>query len=359
MLQDIGARSRIDRPQQGLLNMSNGKTQIGLDELDRLVRLALQRAGMSETNAATVADRMVSCERDAVQGHGILRLDGFVASLRLGWADGKAEPELISETPSLLCVDAGSGFAQVVLHRFRERLIARARDTGVAVLQIRNSHHFSALWPDLEPFAMERLVAYACVNSRKRMAAWGGGRAVLGTNAMAFAVPRKNAPPMIWDQSSSVMSQGDLLHAAQRGDKIPIGTGVDRDGEPTTDPAAILDGGALLPFGGQKGASLAVMVEILAAGLSGGEFGFQDASPGQTATTSRGGYFLLLIDPSRSTSDFPERMESFYSALAEAGAERLPGQRRYAARKISLQEGVWLETAMLTKLLELAGETSP
>jgi delta1-piperideine-2-carboxylate reductase len=333
------------------------KTQISLAELDRLVRLALQRAGMSETNAAPVADRMVSCERDAVKGHGLLRLDGFVTSLQLGWADGNVEPKVISETPSLLCVDAGSGFVQVVLDRFCERLTARTRDTGIAVLQIRNSHHFSALWPDVEPFATEGLVAFACVNSKKRMAAWSGGHAVLGTNAMAFAVPRRDAPPMIWDQSSSVMSQGDILHAARRGDEIPIGVGVDGDGEPTTDPAAILDGGALLPFGGPKGASLAVMVEILAAGLSGGEFGFQDASPGQTATTSRGGYFLLLIDPSKSTPDFLARMELFYSALAKAGSERLPGERRYAARKVSIKEGVWLEAAMFAKLLELAGES--
>lgn len=333
------------------------KTQISLDALDRLVRLALQRAGMSEANAAPVADRMVSCERDAVKGHGLLRLDGFVTSLRLGWADGKAEPKLISETPSLLCVDAGSGFVQVVLNRFRDRLTARTRDTGIAVLQIRNSHHFSALWPDLEPFAAEGFVAYACVNSKKRMAAWSGGHAVLGTNAMAFAVPRRNALPMIWDQSSSVMSQGDILHAVRRGDEIPIGVGVDGDGEPTTDPAAILEGGALLPFGGPKGASLAVMVEILAAGLSGGEFGFQDASPGQTATTSRGGYFLLLIDPSKSTPDFLERMELLYAALAKAGSERLPGERRYAARKVSMKEGVWLEAAMFAKLLKLAGES--
>lgn len=329
---------------------------ISLDDLDRLVRLALQRAGMSEANAVPVADRMVSCERDAVKGHGILRLDGFVTSLRLGWADGKVEPKLISETPSLLCVDADSGFVQVVLDRFRERLTARARDTGIAVLQICNSHHFSALWPDIEPFATEGLVAFACVNSKKRMAAWGGGRAVLGTNAIAFAVPRKDAPPMVWDQSSSVMSQGDILHAARRGHEIPIGVGVDGDGKPTTDPTAILDGGALLPFGGPKGASLAVMVEILAAGLSGGEFGFQDASPGQTATTSRGGYFLLLVDPSKSTSDFMERMELFYAALAKTGSERLPGERRYAAREASLKEGVWLEPDMLAKLLELAGE---
>ena len=332
------------------------KTQISLDKLDRLVRLALQRAGMSEANASPVADRMVSCERDAVKGHGLLRLDGFVTSLRLGWADGKVEPEVISETPSLLCVDAGSGFVQVVLDRFRAQLMARARNTGIAVLQIRNSHHFSALWPDLEPFATEGLLAFACVNSKKRMATWGGGHAVLGTNAMAFAVPRKDALPMIWDQSSSVMSQGDILHAARRSDKIPIGVGVDSDGEPTTDPAAILDGGALLPFGGPKGASLAVMVEILAAGLSGGEFGFQDASPGQTATTSRGGYFLMLIDPSKSTPDFLERMELFYSALAKAGSERLPGERRYAARKASLEKGVELEAAMFAKLLEFAGE---
>ena len=150
-----------------------------------------------------------------------------------------------------------------------------ARATGVSILLTRNSHHYAALWPDIEPFADQGFIALTCVNSKKRMAAWGGTRPVTGTNALAFACPRADHPPMIWDQSSSVMSQGDVLLAANEGREVPPGVGCDADGAPTTSPSRILDGGALLPFGGHKGASIAVMVELLAAALTGAPFGFE------------------------------------------------------------------------------------
>ncbi len=299
---------------------------------------------------------MLACERDAVKGHGVLRLAGFVNSLKTGWADGQVEPLVVAEAPGLVCVDARNGFVQPVLDRFRDELMSRARRAGICRLQIRNSHHFAALWPDLEPFATQGLVAFACVNSKKRMAAWSGGAAVLGTNAMAFGVPREGGMPVIWDQSSSVLSQGDILHADRQGRELPVGAGVDAEGRPTTDPAAILAGGALLPAGGVKGASLAFMVEVLAAGLSGGEFGYQDRSVDRTGTTSRGGYFLLLMAPEASAPDFPQRMTGLYSALAEAGAERFPGDRRYEARKAAEAQGIVLEPQALAELLRLAGE---
>ena len=140
---------------------------------------------------------------------------------------------------------------------------------------MRDAHHFGALAPDIEPSALAGFVVLSCVNSRKRMNAWGGCRPVVGTNAIAFAAPRSGRPPFIWDQSCSVMSQGDLLLAARDGRDVPVGTGLDGQGRPTTSAAAILDGGTLFPFGGGKGASIAVMVEILSAALTGSCFGFE------------------------------------------------------------------------------------
>lgn len=331
-------------------------TRLSLRELDRLVAAALVEAGMSRENAEPVAAGMVACERDGVQGHGVLRLAGFVNSLKTGWADGQSEPQTVSDMPGALCLDAANGFVQPILAHYRPVMIAKARACGVAVLQIRNSHHFAALWPDLEPFVQDGLIAYSCVSSKKRMAAWGGDKAVLGTNAMAFGVPRPDGQPVIWDQSSSVLSQGDILHAAKEGRSVPLGVGIDAAGAATDNPQAILEGGALLPFGGAKGASLAFMVEVLAAGLSGGQFGFQDQSPGQTGTTSRGGYFLLLLDPKVSASDFPTRMADLFQALAQSGTSRLPGDRRYRIRAQSEAEGVVLSDTLYRNLQGLAGQ---
>ncbi|WP_367930857.1 Ldh family oxidoreductase [Aquamicrobium sp.] len=98
---------------------------------------------------------------------------------------------VVAETPGLVCVDARNGFVQPVLDRFRDELMSRARRAGICRLQIRNSHHFAALWPDLEPFATRGLVAFACVNSKKRMAGWSGGAAVLGTTPWPSTFPAR------------------------------------------------------------------------------------------------------------------------------------------------------------------------
>jgi len=330
--------------------------RLPVEALARLVAQALERAGMAPAQAGPVAAGLAACERDGVRGHGLLRLPALVNSLRIGWADGQAVAAVIDERPAALTVDARRGFVQPVIAAQRERLMRMARATGAALLLTRNSHHFSALWPDIEPFAEQGFVALACVNSKKRMAAWGGGRPVTGTNAMGFAAPRPNVPPLVWDQSSSIVSQGDVLLAAQRGHAVPPGVGCDADGQPTTDPKAILEGGALLPFGGPKGASLAVMVEVLAAALTGASFAFEDASPAGTATTSLGGHFLLLVDPA---AGFGARMEALCAALADAGNDRLPGDRRHAARRDSLAHGVPLDPTSHATLLQLAGDALP
>jgi delta1-piperideine-2-carboxylate reductase len=337
-------------------NDMNDQIVLSLDQLGGLIESALKRGGMSEANVKPVAETMLSCERDGVRSHGLLRLPGFVRSMQVGWADGQAQPRVIETAPSLCVVDAQNGFAQVCLALVRDQLMDMARVTGTAVLLTRNSHHFAALWPDLEPFADAGFVALTCVNSKKRMAAWGGTKPIIGTNAVAFACPRAGQLPLIWDQSSSVLSQGDVLLAANAGRQVAPGVGCNAEGQPTTSPAAILDGGALLPFGGNKGASIAVMVEILAAALTGAPFGFEDESPGATATTSKGGQFLLLVDPSRAGSRFGERVNMLVGAVLEAGAARLPGDRRYQQRKHSLAAGVRLTESEYARLLDLAGQ---
>ncbi len=204
-------------------------------------------------------------------------------------------------------VDARNGFTHLALARSRDELQSMASATGCAVLLIRNAHHLAALWPDIEDFAAAGFVAFACVTSRARVTAWGGDKPVFGTNASAFACPRADGPPITWDQAASVMSHGDLMLAAREGRAVPEGVGVDAQGRPTSDAKAILDGGALSPFGGVKGASIAFMVEILASALSGSVFGFESpAAPG--ALPSKCGEFILLLDPRRASGAIGERV---------------------------------------------------
>nr|MBA3898133.1 Ldh family oxidoreductase [Sphingomonadaceae bacterium] len=236
-----------------------------------------------------------------------------------------------------------------------------ARQHGIAALAIRNSHHFAALWPDVEPFADAGLVAIAFVNSRSRIVPAGGNAKLFGTNPMAFACPRRDGPPMIWDQASSVMAHGEILLAAKEGHSVPEGIGVDAAGKATTDPKAILEGGALLPFAGHKGSTIALMVEIMASALTGGRFGFEDTSsafPG--AQTTNAGEFVIVIDPRQTAgSRFYERIEELFSRLLQSGETRLPAERRYRARRLAEAQGIAIATESFEELVKLRESQRP
>jgi delta1-piperideine-2-carboxylate reductase len=321
-------------------------------ELRERIRDALVANGFAPAVAEPIAGTMAACERDGTPSHGLLRLPGYVEAVRSGWADGKALPTIVSDSPSMRVVDAANGFTHLALAGSRADLERKAGESGVAILLIRSAHHFAALWPDIEDFAARGFVAMACVTSRARVTAWGGGKPVFGTNASAFACPRAKGPPLVWDQSASVMSQGEILLAAREGRAIADGVGVDAGGRPTTDPRAVLEGGALLPAGGVKGASIAFMVEVLASALGGAPFGFE--SPDGGSLPSKCGEFVMVIDPRRAGADVASRVESLVGAIHAAGSSRLPGSRRHARRERASLEGIEVAPSSLETLERLA-----
>ena len=329
--------------------------RITYPDLVERVRGALVANGFAAEVAAPIARTIAACERDGTLSHGLLRLPGYIEAVRTGWADGKALPVRVSQSPAMVVVDAHNGFTHLALAQSRADLALRATAAGCAILLIRNAHHFAALWPDIEDFAAEGFIAMACVTSRARVTGWGGGKPVFGTNASAFACPRAAGPPIVWDQAASVMSQGEILRAAREGRALPEGVGVDAQGLPTTDAKAVLEGGALMPFGGVKGASIAFAVEVLAAALSGAPFGIESPAPG--AMPSKCGEFLLVIDPRRAGADVGARMEPLVTQILAAGSDHLPGSRRHERREKALVDGLALDPHSL-EILERFSDTS-
>ena len=250
----------------------------------------MQPAGSSLHNAAIVADVIAAAERDGAHSHGLLRIPGYLSTLASGWIDGQAVPSVRDAAPGVVTADARNGFAQVALAAARKLLLDKARTTGIATLSIDNSHHFAALRPDIEPIAADGFIAITCVNAKSRILVWDAKRTLLGTNPMAFACPRRDKLPLVWDQASSVVAQGEVLLAARTGKQLPDGAGRDAQGQPTRDPHAVLAGGSIVAFGGHKGSALALMIEIPSAALTGGRFGFEDLSAGYPgAQTSNAG----------------------------------------------------------------------
>ena len=332
-------------------------SRLSFSELHDLLARIFERHGTSPMVAGILAANCAAAQRDGADSHGVFRIPGYLSSLASGWVNGRAEPVVEDVAAGFVRVDAGGGFAQPALAAARELLLAKVRANGIALLAIRNSHHFAALWPDVEPFAREGLVALSFVNSMTCVVPHGGHSALFGTNPIAFAAPRSQGEPLVFDLATSALAHGDVQIAAREGRQLPEGFGVDAQGQPTCDPRAVLDGGALLPFGGHKGSALSMMVELLAAALTGGNFSFEfdwSAHPG--AQTPWTGQLLIVIDPDRGASrSFAERCETLIGRMAAAGQPRQPGDRRYRQRARSLREGIPLPTTELARLRELAG----
>ncbi|MBA1428934.1 Ldh family oxidoreductase [Pseudomonas orientalis] len=329
---------------------------ISFIELVGLLQQIFVRHGTSPEVAKILAQNCASAERDGAHSHGIFRIPGYLSTLASGWVDGAAVPTVSDVASGFVRVDAGNGFAQPALAAARGLLVSKARSAGIALLAIHNSHHFAALWPDVEPFAEEGLVALSVVNSMTCVVPHGADRPLFGTNPIAFAAPQANGAPIVFDLATSAIAHGDVQIAARKGERLPPGMGVDSLGQPTQDPKAILEGGALLPFGGHKGSALSMMVELLAAALTGGNFSFEfDWADHPGARTPWTGQLLIVIDPSKTAGqNFAERSQELVRQMHAAGLRRLPGDRRHRARAKSEETGIELGAQDLRQLQEWA-----
>ncbi|HEX2082251.1 MAG TPA: Ldh family oxidoreductase, partial [Xanthomonadaceae bacterium] len=237
---------------------------------EELVVHTLTRCRTSEPNARTVARALGAAEADGLKGHGLSRLPSYAAQAKIGKVDGFAVPALAQPRPGLLGVDAAHGFAYPALELVVNALPPVVRANGIAAAAIRRSHHCGAAGHPVERLADAGLVALMFANTPAAIAPWGGSTPLLGTNPIAFACPLPGRAPVVIDLSLSKVARGNILAAKQRGERIPEGWALDAEGRPTTDPEAALKG-AMLPLGDAKGAALALMIELLAAGLTGAQ----------------------------------------------------------------------------------------
>jgi delta1-piperideine-2-carboxylate reductase len=323
-----------------------------LDEIFDLTTGALMASGANRENAEAVAEIVWKAERDECLSHGIFRVPGYCDALKAGAVNGDAAPKVFDQAPGVVRVDAENGLAPLPMKIGRPALIEKAKSQGIATLGIANSAHFAALWPDVEPLAEAGLVAMNFVNSRAFVAPAGGKQAIFGTNPMAFAVPRPGKPPMVFDQASSASARGEIMIAARDGHTVPEGLGLGPDGLPTTDPAAILKG-VQLPFGGYKGSAIAMMVEILAACVTGGDTSLEgEASYTGHGGPSAAGHLVIAIDPSKFGNDrFLERVEGMFETMLADEGVRLPGDRRLANRARTPSDGVYTPKALFDKVV--------
>ena len=330
---------------------------LSLEDVRSLSTEVLIANGMSQANSDVIADVVTQAEADGTHSHGLFRVPGYVSSMRSGRMDGKAIPEVSAAGPGLVSVDSKNGFSPPAIIAGKPMAIEKAKSQGIAALGIRNNGNLNALWWEAEHFGNAGLICLTMSTSQSFVAPWGGDKALFGTDPIAFACPREGKPPMVFDYATSASARGEIQVAARDGHSIPEGWALDKDGNPTTDPAAALEG-VQLPFGGHKGNAIMIMVELLSAGLTGGNFCFEaqeqvDAFGGHDAGPSNAGQIFILIDPKGFHETFLQRVESLFERILEQDGTRLPGDRRYANRARSATEGIECPATLHQQILDM------
>ena len=307
---------------------------LSLKDIYNLANKTLLANGCDEETSNILSDLIMKAERDGSLSHGLFRLPAYIAGLKSGKINGKNRPKVSKITPSVVKVDGNNCLAPMVLNKSLPELIKAAKENGVAVLSITNSHHMAAMWPETEAIAEEGLVAFACTSYKPAVAPAGSIKPLFGTNPISFAWPRKNKPPVVYDMATASMAMGEVQVAKREGHKVPLGTGLTKEGKDTTDPAEIADGGVLLPFGGYKGSGIAMMVELLAGALVGDNFSYETAEKDNNdGGPPSGGEFILAISPDKlSNSDWDTHSSKFFEKMKSMGDVRLPGERRHKNR---------------------------
>lgn len=339
-------------------------TTIPATDLEVLATAALRAGGMPEAGAADVARVLVLADLLGIHTHGVKRIPQYLDRARVGGLDPAAEPVTETVAPALARVDGRNGIGPLVgMHALRAAT-AGARTAGIGAAFARASNHFGPVMPYLLLAAQDGFAAYVASNATTTIAPTGGREARLGNNPLGFGVPNPGGDPILLDVAMSVVARARIRAADAAGEPIPDTWATDRDGAPTSDPRAALEG-FLLPVGGHKGYGLALMVDLLAGVLSGASYLTRISSWSEDPERPQDlGHVFVLIDAGRLLDDaaLAERVADFAAILhATPPADpdtpvRLPGERELATHRAGLRDGVTLPEDDLAALRALAGE---
>lgn len=329
---------------------------LSLDELQELASSVLTAANVSLDNATITARALVAAEADGLSSHGLARLPHYADQALANKVDGCVKPEVSNPAAAVVRVDAHYGFAYPAIQAGFDAALAKLSDTGLMAVAVANSHHFGVAGYHVETIAEQGYIALAFSNSPAAIAPWGGSQGSFGTNPIAFACPREQAPPLVVDLSLSQVARGKIMLAAKQDEAIPESWAFDSDGAATTDAKAAL-AGTMAPMGSAKGAALALMVEILTAGLTGSNYAFQASSFFDAEGPPPGiGQLFLLLNPAAFSAGFGDHLEVLMTHMLEQEGVRLPGARRLEIRARAKAEGVGIPLALYE---ELVGRCKP
>ncbi len=323
-------------------------------EAANLAQCALRSQGAQLETARTVADALVLADCDQQYSHGMIRVPSYCQQMQTRKVDGRAHAIVRPVTATAIEIDVNGGFAFPALDAAVERLIEISASQGIGIAAVSKSHHCGVAGHIVEKLARRDCIGIMFANTPKAMAPPGGVEALLGTNPIAFGCPVANAEPLVIDLSMSTVSRGRILKSATEGISVPIGWGKDRRGQDTTEPGEIIKGGTLSPFGGDKGAVLALLVEILAAAFTNSKFGYEassylDGEGGPPET----GQFIFSAKSNLFNQNFAVRARQILDQMRTQDDVRIPGAKRFAARAAAQSSGIVYRRSLIDQITQL------
>lgn len=330
---------------------------LDLEQARSLCIAAAMGAGASKETACSIGLAAVAAEADGQASVGLSHYIDYLELLEAGRIDGKAEPVVTRPALAIYLSDAQGGAAHTGFDRSFDEIAKAARLFGVTVFAQRNAYTCGALGYFTGRLAEAGLVAIAATNGPALVAGSGSTKPVYCTNPMSLAAPAADGPPLVIDQSSSATAFVNVRKAAEAGTEIPEGWALDARGKPTTDPKKAMKG-VLLAFGGARGANVALMVEVLAAGISGANWSVDAPSITAGDQTPGTGLFIVALDPKLFDPDFEQRMRAQLGRLSEQYHVHIPGPAKAAARARSEAEGITVPAAIHARIAQFAARNT-
>lgn len=334
------------------------------EELKDFCKQAYRKAGVPDEEAEIVADLLVRADLRGVETHGVTRLPIYIQRLRKGYVRAKCQITVVKEKGPTAFLDAHGSMGHVAAYRGMEKAIQKAEEHGIGWVSVKDSGHFgvAGLFPMM---ALKKdLIGYIVSNSAPMMAPWGGRERIVGNNPLSYAFPTDQYPPVVLDFSCSVVSSGKLILARKKGEKIPLGWAIDKNGLPTEDPYEGYEGGgSLTPIAEHKGYGMVLAHEILTALLTGGKWTRNIKSLYEEDETRIQGtcHSFLALDPDcfLGRKEFRKNMDRYIKSIKESakakGAQEIlmPGEPEYRTETKFLKEGIPLALNTVKELTTL------
>ena len=339
--------------------------RVSARKLEAFIAKAFETVAISPADARSIAELMVRADVQGSEGHGVFRLPQYIRRIKGGAVNVRPNLRVVRETAGMALVDGDNGMGHLVMRFATERAIEKARHAGVAWVGVKWSNHAgpASLYASM-PLAHDMAGLYIAVGNANHLPAWGGLDMLLSTNPIAVAVPGGEEPAIVLDMATTVAAYGKVKTKAQRGEMMPEGWMMDRQGRPLTDPQRSNEG-FLLPIGGYKGYGLALMFGLLAGTLNGAAMGRDvvDFNADDTTPTNTGHVIVAInIEAFQPLAEFKRSVDALARDIRNSqrlpgfDAVRLPGDGARAAREDRAKNGIPLPPALRASLDKLAAE---